>query len=84
MHIYKYILTSFFNLQRWSILSARFIKCKVEFDDDTVEGVERKMISLFPDIRQCGWRILRPITKHSTDLIPSMEQEPKNRQTIKR
>jgi hypothetical protein len=49
-----------------------------------MEGIEQKMMSEFPVIRESGWRILRPVNQNSTDLIPFMAEEPKNGKILRR
>ncbi|GES79129.1 hypothetical protein GLOIN_2v1837680 [Rhizophagus clarus] len=68
----------------WNYLkNIGLIKENVIFYDGTTEGIENKMISEFPVIRECGWQFLRPMSAHSSDLIPFKINEIKNGQTMR-
>ena len=81
--IYKCNIYLFFFI-RWNIFKDQgLIKENIIFYNDTIEGIENKMISEFSIIRECGWRFLKVKSIHSTELVPFKENEPKNGQIMR-
>ncbi|RIA86678.1 hypothetical protein C1645_828904 [Glomus cerebriforme] len=54
------------------------IKLNVTFYCGSTDGIERKIMDEFPVISECGWRILRPKSQNSTELVPYEEHKPKD------
>ena len=74
-----------FCLQRWGyLLENKLVKFDITFTDGTTEGIEQKMASVFPIIRECGWKFLRPVDSNPTQLIPFMVEMPKNGITLRK
>lgn len=85
IHLFIYINNQLFYLQRWGyLLNQNLIKFNITFHDGTVEGIEEKMVSEFPIIKEYGWNILRPFDSNSTGLIPFMVDKPKNGITLRK
>ena len=59
------------------------IKLNVILYNGSIEGIDQKMMAEFPVIRECGWKLLRPKSKNSTELVPYDEQRPKDGQVLR-
>ncbi len=52
-------------------------------NNSSVEEVKQILIGAIPVIEETGWRVLRPITSHSPDLVPYRENELKTGEFLK-
>ncbi|PKY58929.1 hypothetical protein RhiirA4_481259 [Rhizophagus irregularis] len=68
----------------WNLLSNLGLIKTVTFSKKASAGeVEQILIDAIPVIEETGWRVLRPITSHSPDLVPYRENELKSGEFLK-
>ncbi|GES99680.1 G2/M phase-specific E3 ubiquitin-protein ligase-like [Rhizophagus clarus] len=68
---------------QWSDLQFHELIKQITFKDDSFTEINRMLVKEFPKIKECGWRILRPIDTHSNNLIPFIFDGPITGQIMK-